>query len=167
MKVIGTGAPAALTIRFERSELDVLRDELREMRAVVTEAAACAHQHASGSGAGGGTIGVETRHRELVEIARALDRLDSVEADPTGAPVEFEGPSWFWAPVIRGAAGDACERLVDATDRFRDVERRCSPDDLRRRPQPPPRGRTRSPPTSSSTPMALTATDDASELPAG
>ena len=44
MKVVGTGAPRMLTIRFEPCELEVLRDELEERRGVIVEAAAHAQE---------------------------------------------------------------------------------------------------------------------------
>jgi hypothetical protein len=45
MKVIGTGAARMLTVRFRPCEIGVVLDELHHQRAVVTEAAAHAHEH--------------------------------------------------------------------------------------------------------------------------
>ena len=52
MKVIGTGAPRMLTIRFEPCEREVLRDELEERRGVIVEAAAHAQEQARNARAG-------------------------------------------------------------------------------------------------------------------
>lgn len=49
MKVIGTGAPRMLTVRFRPCEVGVVLDELHQ-RAVVTEAAAHAHDQSDAPG---------------------------------------------------------------------------------------------------------------------
>jgi hypothetical protein len=59
IKVIGTGAPRMLTVRFRRCEIDVLLDELHHHRAVVTEAAAHALAKSTTPGAGAGDRAVE------------------------------------------------------------------------------------------------------------
>lgn len=65
MKVIGTGAPRMLTVRFRPCEVGVVLDELHHQRSVVTEAAARAHDHSSAPGAGAGDPEVEDHHDEL------------------------------------------------------------------------------------------------------
>jgi hypothetical protein len=52
IKVIGTGAPRMLTVRFRPCEVAVLLDELHHQRAVITEAAAHAHATRTAPGAG-------------------------------------------------------------------------------------------------------------------
>jgi hypothetical protein len=74
-KVIGTGAPRMLTVRFRPCEVAVLLDELHHQRAVVTEAAAHAHAASTAPGAGAGDQDVEDHHDELFLISRLLDDL--------------------------------------------------------------------------------------------
>ena len=130
MKVVGTGAPVVLTVRFERCELDVLRDELHHVRAGVTESAAVAHQRATDPGAGAGSAAVESNHQRLVELSALLDQVELLDPEEE-EPLEVAGPSAFFASVIRGAATEAAERYADAMRRFRDPDEHCSREELR------------------------------------
>ena len=116
MKVIGTGSPRMLTVRFRPCEVGVVLDELHHQRSVVTEAAAHAHDHSSAPGAGAGDPEVEDHHDELFLIARLLDDLRA-SATPDRLR-EVMAPTSLLGPVIRGAAVEAVERLCDAVRKF-------------------------------------------------
>jgi hypothetical protein len=77
MKVIGTGAPRMLTVRFRPCEVGVVLDELHHQRAAVTEAAAHGHEQSDAPGAGAGDPEVEDHHDELFLITRLLDDLQA------------------------------------------------------------------------------------------
>ncbi len=130
MKVIGTGAPDIVSIRFEACELDVLRSELCQVRALAIDGAY--HAHHNGNGNGVADV-VENRYAELLEVSRALDRLDRQldVGEDDEVPIVMEGPSWFWAPVISSGAGTASERLFDALERYRESRYDCKPEELR------------------------------------
>jgi hypothetical protein len=129
MKVVGTGAPVMLTLHLESCEVEVLRDELHHRRAVMTEAAARAHERNVGLGAGASSREVETPHDELVVMAGVLDQLfrPGISNDDT---VELIGPTWLLGPSIRGATAEAAHRLLTLVERYRE-ERNCSAQDLR------------------------------------
>jgi hypothetical protein len=129
VKVIGTGAPRMLTIHLKPCEIDVLRDELHHRRAVITEAAAAAHARSAAPEAGAGDPEVEDRHDELLLISRLLDQLRSPA--PRDHAREIVGPTWVLAPVIRGAAGEAADRLAVAVARFGEDRGTPTPDQLR------------------------------------
>jgi hypothetical protein len=116
MKVIGTGAPRMLTVRFRPCELGVVLDELHHQRAVVTEAAAHAHEHSDAPGAGAGDREVEDHHDELFLITRLLDDLRA--PTPADRLREVMAPTSVLGPVIRGAAVEAVERLCNAVREF-------------------------------------------------
>src|SRR4051794_26119719 len=103
MKVVGTGAPRMLTVRFKPCEVSVLRDELRRRRAVITEAAAAAHARPTVPASGAGDGEVEDWHDELFLITRLIDDL-KVPPRSADEPREVVVPTWVMAPVIRGAA---------------------------------------------------------------
>src|SRR5215212_4482137 len=100
IKVIGTGAPRMLTVRFRPCEVHVLRDELHHQRAVITDAAAHAHETSTAPGAGAGDPDAEHHHDELLLIARVLDDLRAPARDARGR--EIVAPTWLLGPVIRG-----------------------------------------------------------------
>src|SRR3954468_24065838 len=102
IKVIGTGAPRMLTVRFRPCEVGVVLDELHHQRAVVTEAAAHAHEQSDAPGAGAGDPEVEDHHDELFLIARLLDDLRA--PTPADRLREVMAPTSVLGPVIRGAA---------------------------------------------------------------
>jgi hypothetical protein len=117
MKVIGTGAPRMLTVRFRPCEVGVVLDELHHQRAVVTEAAAHADDHSDAPGAGANDDpAVEGHHDELFLIARLLDDLRA--PSPPDRLREVMAPTALLGPVIRGAAVEAVERLCDAVRKF-------------------------------------------------
>src|SRR5687767_4746058 len=115
MKVVGTGAPRVLTIRFRACEIGILRDELHHRRAALTEAAADAHARSTARAASDDRE-VEDRHAELMLISRLLD--DAHTPAPKGDPYEIVGPAWLLGAVIRGAAGEAVARLASAVQEF-------------------------------------------------
>jgi hypothetical protein len=134
VKVIGTGAPRMLTIRFEPCELEVLRDELEERRGVSVEAAAHAKKHASHAdptlpGAERPEQELERRHDELLLISQLLDDLR--RPAPRDEPREVVGPTWLLGDVIRGASGEAIERLVQSVAEFHEDRGRPTSQQLR------------------------------------
>jgi hypothetical protein len=134
MKVVGTGAPRMLTIGFEPCELEVLRDELEERRGVIVEAAAHAQEQAREArpalpGAERPEQEVQRRHDELLVISQLLDDLR--RPAPRDEPREVIGPTWLLGDVIRGASGEAIERLVQAVATFREDRGRPTSGELR------------------------------------
>ena len=130
IKVIGTGAPRMLTVRFRPCEIEVLLDELHHQRAVITEAAAGAHEKSTAPGAGAGDQEVEHHHDELYLVTRLLDDLHAPA--PNDRTREIVAPTWVLGPVIRGAAVEAVERLCDAVRTFAADKVGHSPDEIRR-----------------------------------
>jgi hypothetical protein len=134
VKVVGTGAPRMLTIRFEPCELEALRDELEERRAVSLQAAAHAQRHAGNAHP---TVAVaqrprrelERRHDELLLISRLLDDLR--RPAPRDQPREVVGPTSLLGEVIRGASAEAIERLVEDVAEFREDRGRPTAEQLR------------------------------------
>ena len=95
MKVIRAGAPRMLTVRVRRCEVDVMREDLHDRRAAITGAAT--HAHAKS---------MHLCSTTFEHLLRAIRR---------GTPSE---PTWRLAPVIRGAAVEAVERVRDAVATF-------------------------------------------------
>jgi len=116
MKVVGTGAPRMLTVRFRPCEVGMVLDELHHQRAVVTDAAAHAHAHSDAPAARGGDPDVEDHHDQLILMARLLDQLRAPA--PADRLREVMAPTSLLGPVIRGAALQAVERLCDAVRTF-------------------------------------------------
>jgi hypothetical protein len=116
VKVVGTGAPRMLTIRVEPCEVDVLCDELDNHRTVAVDAATRTRANPAASSAGAGDREVEDRDDELYLICRLLDELRA--PSPAGQPREIVAPTWLLAPVIRGAAAFAAERLAHMISTF-------------------------------------------------
>ena len=129
MKVVGTGSPTMLTIRVRTSEIPVLRDELEERRAVAIAAMADAHARSTTRGATIVDSGDGLGSEELLLISKLLDDLRARVLDDQ--PLEIVGPTWLLDPVIRGAAGEAVERLRLAVDGFRLDRGRVTPDEVR------------------------------------
>jgi hypothetical protein len=128
-KVIGTGAPRMLTVRFRPCEVGVVLDELHHQRAVVTDAAAHAHDRSDARGAGAGDPEVEDHHDQLFLMARLLDDLRAHA--PVDRLREVMAPTSLLGPLIRGAAVEAVERLCDAVRRFAADTGAVPPEDLR------------------------------------
>jgi hypothetical protein len=118
-----------LTIRLKTSEIPVLRDELEERRAVAIEAVADAHGRATLCGATIVDSGDGRGSDELLLISKLLDDLRARVHDDQ--PLEIVGPTWLLDAVIRGAAGEAVERLRLVVDAFRLDRGRVTPDELR------------------------------------
>jgi hypothetical protein len=123
-----------LTIRFEPCELEVLRDELEERRGVIVEAAARAQEHARNAclalpGTERPEQELEHWHDELLLISQLLDDLR--RPAPPDEPRELVGPTWLLGNVIRGASGEAIERLVQAVAEFREDRGRPTSGELR------------------------------------
>lgn len=109
MKVIGTGAPAALTLRLSAGQRDALCDELHHRRAIAIETLS---HRSSGDGAAAVLGGVhEEQHERLLAIGAMLDQL---EGRTLGDSVEVVGPTWLLGPSIGGATTEAIHRLLTA-----------------------------------------------------
>jgi hypothetical protein len=128
-KVIGTGAPRMLTVRFRPCEVAVVLDELHHRRTVVTEAAANAHAVSTAQDAGAGDQSVEDHHDELLLISGLLDDLHAPA--PRDQPREVVAATRILSPVIRGAAVEAVERLCAAVRRFATDKGECTPEEVR------------------------------------
>jgi len=129
MKVVGTGAPRMLTVRLKSCEINVLRDELHHRRAVITEAVAAAEAKSTPRRADDRDAEIQHRHDELALISRLLDQLHTWS--PQEQPREIVGPTWLLGPVIRGAAGEAVERLLTAVGEFCEDRGTPTPEQLR------------------------------------
>jgi hypothetical protein len=129
IKVIGTGAPRMLTVRFRPCEVAVLLDELHHQRAVITQAAAHVHATSTAPSAGAGDEDVEHHHDELFLITRLLDDLHA--RAPGARRREVVAPTWVLGPVIRGAAVEAVERLCDAVRKFAADKGARTPEEVR------------------------------------
>jgi hypothetical protein len=126
VKVIGTGAPDTLTIRFEATERDVLLDELRTQRLVIIEAA----KDAAGRPHAGEADTLARDHAQLLTVSRLLAELEDWNADRQDTR-EIAAPTCLLYQVVRGAATEAIHRLIDALERFHGAGGRCTPDQLR------------------------------------
>jgi hypothetical protein len=128
MKVVGTGAPRLLTVRFKRCEVTVLRNEIEELQGSILGSLGEIH----GRGL------ADVRHDEierlkddLVALADLLDRLRA-PVEPN-QPLEVTAPTELLEEVIRGAAGEAVYRLHEEVDRFREDRGTPTRDELRAR----------------------------------
>ncbi|WP_324908457.1 hypothetical protein [Baekduia sp.] len=120
MKVVGTGAPVALTLRLRERELRGLSDELEHRRRVVDEAMETAIDQ------GRGFVSERDDGRTSAEIVLAIVAMqDLITRAVPNAESRFviTGPTWLLGPAIRGASIDATERLVDALRKFADSGR--------------------------------------------
>jgi hypothetical protein len=135
VKVIGTGVPEMLTIRFELRELELLRAELLRQRAVWTarerKRAPSAEEELQEMLHDG-----RPRHRamaaraeepasELEQFSAVLEQIDAAYGQ-RGESVEILGPTWLLVPVVRGASREAFDRLSDALTRFADPRTYCT-----------------------------------------
>jgi hypothetical protein len=113
MKVVGTGSPRMLTVRFDQCELPLLRDEVAErQRSLVSTLAEMTTPHMAGDDDG------ERLKDKLVLLTRLEDDLRGpVEPDQ---PYEVTGLTELMADVIRGAAGEAVYQLQQDVERFRE-----------------------------------------------
>jgi hypothetical protein len=115
MKVVGTGDPRMLTVRFKTCELRVLREEIEERE----HSALRSMSEIEASG-------LRDARREEVERLKddlfLLSRLrdDLRAARPPDQPVEVTAPTEVLSLVIRGAAGENVHRLREAVDQFRE-----------------------------------------------
>lgn len=115
MKVVGTGSPTALTLRLREREIKGLSDELEQRRLVADEAMDTALDQ------GRALTPIREDGRTPAEVVSAIVAMqDVISRAILNAEHRFvvTGPTWLLAPAIRGAAIDACERLVDAFWRF-------------------------------------------------
>jgi hypothetical protein len=122
MKIVGTGAPMVLTMRYTSCELELLVEQLMERPARVVGSS-------RGQAAEGRPHRLDDVSDDLEETARALDQLSQVDRTEPRA-FEVTGPSWFWASVIRRSAGEAAARFADAMRRFTTVGDECTREEL-------------------------------------
>jgi hypothetical protein len=126
VKVIGTGAPDALTIQFEACERELLLEELRHQRSTIIEDAGRAQQRA---GRRADDQALEESHAHLLTLASVLQQVD--DHPLTADSIEVRGPTWFLRDVIHGATAEAIERLTTIVTDFQQLGRpRPQPEDL-------------------------------------
>jgi hypothetical protein len=123
MRVVGTGAPAALTLGMREHEIKDLSDELEHRRQVADDAMKLEieQERTLTSTRDGGRSPTEF----VAAIVAMQDAISRAQPTAEGWFV-VTGPTWLLDPAIRSAAIDAVERLVDALRRFADEERRAS-----------------------------------------
>lgn len=114
MKVIGSGSPERLTVRFAPSEHALILDELDHQRSVIVEHLAVLHERPEAASEGGSTV--EQSHAQLTALHHVLEQVESHRA-PTDA-FAVSGPTWFLAEVIRGTSQVAAENLLEAVTSF-------------------------------------------------
>jgi hypothetical protein len=113
MKVVGSGNPAALTLRLREREVDGLRDEMRHREAGAEDALS--------NGLDLGRVDRKTPI-EVREAAVAMQRhLDAASVNEQGRVV-VTGPTWLLGPSIVCATIEAAERLAAAIQRFVDAD---------------------------------------------
>jgi hypothetical protein len=104
-RVCGLGVCDVLRIEIDGSQVDSLRDEIDELRRVIDDA-----------------IGVATDRgrEELPRLLYESEILSMIGRELTGGgrsePVVVVGPAPMMSELVRGAARDAGERLVERLD---------------------------------------------------
>jgi hypothetical protein len=116
MKVIGTGAPAFLTLRVDASEMPIMNAELQSLRATILDAITTAE---SAPASQSGRELIAQRRMELEEVSRLIGQLEVARGGET--QTELQGPTSTLSHVIVGAAYRASEDLLDDLHRFPDL----------------------------------------------
>ena len=128
MKVVGTGSPANLTVRYKHSEVRLLRDVLYEHLDVEVEA--IGSRSARRSTSDPVALGEHDRGDGKVAALGAL--LDQLRARVTPDQArELSGPTHLLDPILRNAASEAAERFGEAVDVFRAGGGKMTADQLR------------------------------------
>ena len=125
MKVIGLGSPDDLRVKFDASEMDVLVDVLRDLRAEATRDAAQTYA----TTARWDTRPIDDRHDRLRGLEGLLIQLEEQTPDNRpGATLVAATP--LLRDVAREGAREAVERLHDAHDRYENDATTASRDTL-------------------------------------
>jgi len=105
MKVVGLGAPVSVQIRFQACEADVIADELRTQIDVCETADAEAR-----AGVTNERPDDEACRDQLREFHQMLNEIER-DGDVPADPLEVIWPTVLAHDVLRGALGEAAERL--------------------------------------------------------
>lgn len=115
MKVIGMGSPDDLRVRFDASEVDVLVDVLRDLRAKATRDAADTYATTPPRE----TRAIDDRHDRLRGLEGLLMQLE--KQPPNNRPgAILVGDTTLMRDVARDGAREALDRLQDAHERYED-----------------------------------------------
>jgi|GEM_PF-5920049 len=115
MTVIGLGSPDSVRVRFERCQLDVLVDVLREQRRTATLGASETYHHTPRHD----TRAIDDRHDTLRALEALLIQLENLPADEHDHPT-LVGPTELLGEIIDAGARDALRRLETAYERYED-----------------------------------------------
>ena len=133
MKVVGSGSPMMLTVRFKPREIRLLRAQLearqRSLLSSIADTQRWLEERACGLREHEREQELERLKDDLVVVTSLLDESRR-PADP-GQPRIVTGPTKVMAEVIRGAAGEAADLLQEAVDRFREDRGTPTPQALR------------------------------------
>jgi len=116
MKVVGLGAPVSVQIRFQACEGAVIADELREQIIVYETAEAEARAGVTGERPDDGG-----RRDRLGEFRQMLSEIER-DGDVPTEPFEVIWPTVLAYVVLRGALGEAAERLHDTVKDPKDTD---------------------------------------------
>ena len=108
MKVAGLGAPVSVQIRFQACEGAVIADELRTQIDVCKTAQTEAKAGVANDMPDDECVG--DRHREFCQMLNEI----ACDGDVPSKPFEVIWPTVLAYDVLRGALGEAAERLHDA-----------------------------------------------------
>jgi hypothetical protein len=115
MKVIGLGSPDDLRVRFDASEVDVLVDVLRDLRAKATRDAADTYTITPPRE----TRTIDDRHDRLRGLEGLLMQLEEQAPDNRPGAILISDTT-LMRDVARAGAREALDRLQDAHEHYED-----------------------------------------------
>jgi hypothetical protein len=115
MKVLGLGSPDDLRVSFDPSEVDVLVDVLRDLRAKATRDAAETYATTPPRE----TRPIDDRHDRLRGLEGLLMQLEEQPPDDRPGAI-LVGDTTLMRDVARAGAREALDRLQDAHERYED-----------------------------------------------
>jgi hypothetical protein len=115
MKVIGLGSPDDLRVHFDASEVDVLVDVLRDLRAKATRDAADTYATTPARE----TRPIDDRHDRLRGLEGLLMQLEEQPPDNTPGAI-LVGDTTLMRDLARDSSREALERLHDPHERYAD-----------------------------------------------
>lgn len=123
MKVIGTGAPQEITVRFAASEHALVMEELSDLQATMVERRPELQARSEAPTSDEGMPDIEHAHMGLAQLHQVLEQVED-QRDPAGL-FSVAGRTWLLAEVRRASAHLA------ATHPMKVVCTCCSEDDPR------------------------------------